>query len=202
MLELGLITAPAQLDVQIGTLHLLDRVEWDLSSPLTPELFALTLVRDLSLSSSASPLIAHALHEELFRQKKLCLEMGLVGEDASVAESVAGRKRGAKQLEGVWRDWPETMSFGPRVEVLSLDEMDRVEADRERAIRCVWVWHARCSRVADVHELLQACQEGSADWFADRGAEAVRLEPAASLGLFARRCSRRPGRRSRAIQYP
>ncbi|KAK4705948.1 chromatin structure-remodeling complex subunit SFH1, partial [Phenoliferia sp. Uapishka_3] len=122
------------LDVQIGTLHLLDRVEWDLSSPLTPELFALTLVRDLSLSSSAAPLIAHALHEELFRQKKLCLEMGLVGEDTSVAE-VPGKKRGAKQLEGVWRDWPETMSFGPRVEFLSLDEMDRVELDREREKR-------------------------------------------------------------------
>ena len=122
--------------MQIGTLHLVDRVEWDLSSPLTPELFALTLVRDLSLSSSASPLIAHALHEELYRQKKLCLEMGLVGEDASVAES-SGKKRGAKQLEGVWRDWHETVGFGPRVEILSLDEMDRVEADRERAIRCV-----------------------------------------------------------------
>jgi hypothetical protein len=125
--------APFQLDVQIGTLHLVDRVEWDLSSSLTPELFASVLVRDLSLSSSAAPLIAHALHEELFRLKKNCLEMGLVGQD----DDSAARRRGARPLEGVWREWNETLSFGPRVEVLSLDEMDRVEADRERAIRCV-----------------------------------------------------------------
>ncbi|KAI5474587.1 chromatin structure-remodeling complex subunit SFH1 [Pseudohyphozyma bogoriensis] len=117
------------LDVQIGTLHLQDRIEWDLSSPLTPELFALTLCRDLSLSSSALPLITHAIQSELFRHKKNCLEMGLVGGDQGKG------KKGAKMLEGVWRDWNDGLNFGPRVEVLSLDEMDRVEADRERAIR-------------------------------------------------------------------
>ncbi|GAA5959297.1 hypothetical protein JCM21900_003920 [Sporobolomyces salmonicolor] len=118
------------LDVQIGTLHLTDRVEWDLSSSLTPELFAATLVQDLSLSSSAGPLIAHALHEELFRLKKSCIEMGLVGVDEAVM-----RRRGAKPLEGVWREWNEAQTYGPTVERMTLDELDRVEADRERAIR-------------------------------------------------------------------
>lgn len=124
-----------QLDVQIGTLHLTDRIEWDLSSSLTPELFASVLVRDLSLSSNAAPLIAHALHEELMRIKKSCLEMGLLGADDQTL-----KRRGVRPLEGAWREWNETLGFGPRVEVLSLDEMDRVEAERERANRCVWVW--------------------------------------------------------------
>ncbi|GJN90717.1 hypothetical protein Rhopal_003731-T1 [Rhodotorula paludigena] len=118
------------LDVQIGTLHLTDKLEWDLSSSLTPELFAATLVRDLSLSSSAAPLIAHALHEELLRLKRSCLELGLLS-----ADDATRNRRGAKALEGVWREWNDADKFGPKVERMSLDELDRVEADRERAAR-------------------------------------------------------------------
>lgn len=128
-----LIFSP-QLDVQIGTLHLTDRLEWDLSSSLTPELFAATTVRDLSLDTNAAPIIAAALHDELFRLKRSCIEMGLIGiDDATMA-----RRRGPKTLEGVWREWNDAMTYGPRVERLSLDELDRVEQDRERAIRCVF----------------------------------------------------------------
>ncbi|GAA5895999.1 hypothetical protein JCM6882_005582 [Rhodosporidiobolus microsporus] len=118
------------LDVQIGALHLTDRLEWDLSSSLTPELFAATLVRDLSLDTNAAPVIATAIHEELFRLKKSCIEMGLVGVDEAVM-----RRRGAKPLEGVWREWNDAEKYGPKVDRLSLDELDRVEQDRERAIR-------------------------------------------------------------------
>ncbi|GAA6060000.1 hypothetical protein JCM10212_001158 [Sporobolomyces blumeae] len=118
------------LDVQIGTLHLRDRIEWDLTSSLTPELFAVTLVRDLSLPTSASPVIAHALHEEIYRLKKSCLEMGLIG-----ADDWQLRRKGSKPLEGIWREWSEAQTFGPVVERLSLDELDKVEAERERASR-------------------------------------------------------------------
>lgn len=146
-----------QLDVQIGTLHLVDRIEWDLSSPLTPELFASILVSDLALSSSAAPLIAHALHAELHRHKKNCLEMGLIIDDDpthraphSGAVDHHKRERGTRALLGVWRDWAEVPAFGPRLEVLSLDEMDKVEADRERAIRSVrqlaWAMTSLCPR--------------------------------------------------------
>lgn len=114
-------------------MHLTDRLEWDLSSSLTPELFAATTVRDLSLDTNAAPIIAAAVHDELFRLKRSCIEMGLVGAD----ETTMARRRGPKTLEGVWREWNEAMSYGPRVERLSLDELDRVEQDRERAIRCV-----------------------------------------------------------------
>ncbi|SCZ88006.1 BZ3500_MvSof-1268-A1-R1_Chr2-1g04129 [Microbotryum saponariae] len=119
------------LNVMVGTLHLVDRIEWDLSSSLTPELFASVLVRDISLPSSASPLIATAIYEELHRLKKDCLQMGLIGDE----EGGVPRRRGPRPLEGVWRDWNETKDFGPSVEILTLDEMDKKEAERDRALR-------------------------------------------------------------------
>ncbi|GAA5828874.1 hypothetical protein JCM11251_005904 [Rhodosporidiobolus azoricus] len=125
------------LDVQIGSLHLTDRLEWDLSSSLTPELFAATLCRDLSLDTSATPVISTAIHEELFRLKRSCIEMGLIGVDEAVM-----RRRGAKPLEGVWREWNEAQSYGPKVDRLSLDELDKVEQARERANR-----HAKRDRL-------------------------------------------------------
>lgn len=115
------------MDVQIGIVRLVDRVEWDLSSSLTPELFTSILVRDLGLSPSASPLISHAIHEELLRHKKNCLEIGLL--HAGVRNT-----KGARPLEGVWREWSETTNFGPRVELLTLDEIDRLEAEKDRAM--------------------------------------------------------------------
>ncbi|GAA5978127.1 hypothetical protein JCM5350_007405 [Sporobolomyces pararoseus] len=119
------------LDVQIGgTLHLKDRIEWDLTSSLTPELFSKTLIQDLSLPTSAGPIISTALHEELFRLKKSCLEMGLVG-----ADDWQLRRKGCKPLEGIWREWQEAQTFGPSVNRLTLDELDKVEAERERASR-------------------------------------------------------------------
>ncbi|BGP40348.1 Chromatin structure remodeling complex protein sfh1 [Rhodotorula kratochvilovae] len=118
------------LDVQIGTLRLTDRLEWDLTSPLTPELFAASLVQDLGLSASAAPVIAHAIHEELHRSKRSCLELGLLH-----ADEATRARRGAKPLEGVWREWNDAEKFGPKVERLSLDELDKMEAERERANR-------------------------------------------------------------------
>ncbi|GAA5948089.1 hypothetical protein JCM3765_007104 [Sporobolomyces pararoseus] len=119
------------LDVQIGTLHLKDRIEWDLTcSLITPELFSQTLIQDLSLPTSAGPIISTALHEELFRLKKSCLEMGLVG-----ADDWQLRRKGCKPLEGIWREWQEAQTFGPRVDRLTLDELDKLEAERERASR-------------------------------------------------------------------
>ncbi|WAQ93100.1 hypothetical protein PtA15_18A157 [Puccinia triticina] len=70
-----------QLDVQIETLHLIDRIEWDLASPLTPELFTAQYICDLNLPRSASPIIAHAIHEEIFRHKHDCLSLGLISHE-------------------------------------------------------------------------------------------------------------------------
>ena len=68
-----------QIDVQIATYHLLDHIEWDLLSPLTPETFATTLCADLGLSGEAVPLVAHAIHEELVKHKRDAIEWGVLG---------------------------------------------------------------------------------------------------------------------------
>ncbi|KAG7088096.1 hypothetical protein E1B28_012122 [Marasmius oreades] len=82
------------IDVQIATYHLLDHIEWDLLSPLTPEAFATTLCQELGLSGEAIPLVAHAVHEELIKHKKDAVEWGVI------AGSTADRERITRNTPG------------------------------------------------------------------------------------------------------
>ncbi|KAI6030385.1 hypothetical protein F5J12DRAFT_902925 [Pisolithus orientalis] len=77
------------IDVQIATHHLMDHIEWDLLSPLTPEDFSKQLCAELGLAGEAIPLIAHAVHEELIKHKRDAIEWGVIGGD--YRESVVGR---------------------------------------------------------------------------------------------------------------
>lgn len=113
------------IDVQLGMLRLVDKLEWDLGSPHSPDLVARTICADLALPSEAGPTIAHAIHEEILRAKRECVDMGLLGDQIHL--------RGAKKLEGVWREWSDTMDFGPRIEAMDWDELERYEKDKERA---------------------------------------------------------------------
>ncbi|KAJ7643778.1 hypothetical protein FB45DRAFT_281880 [Roridomyces roridus] len=129
------------IDVQIATHHLLDHIEWDLLSPLTPEAFASTLCAELGLAGEAVPLVAHAVHEELIKHKKDAVEWGVVDGVGSMRDrtglgltSVRGRG-GPKPLESVWRDWQEADEFRTRFELLSAEEVERREIERERASR-------------------------------------------------------------------
>ncbi|KAI0696261.1 hypothetical protein BC835DRAFT_1414383 [Cytidiella melzeri] len=151
------------IDVQIATYHLLDHIEWDLLSPLTPETFAMTLCADLGLSGEAVPLVAHAIHEELIKHKRDAIEWGVLGGETNTgtAEDSSDRPRdrsgfgllkdktglglswgrapkdgrGPKPLRSVWRDWAEAEEFRTRFEVLSAEEVERREIERERATR-------------------------------------------------------------------
>ncbi|KAI0069951.1 SNF5-domain-containing protein [Panus rudis PR-1116 ss-1] len=157
------------IDVQIGNYHLVDHIEWDLFSTLTPESFAQTLCADLGLGGEAIPLISHAIHEELIKHKRDAIEWGVIGgDDANDGSSNAnvaadgtekprdksglsllkdktglglgwGRTpkdgRGPKPLRSVWKDWPEAEEFRTRFEVLSAEEVERREIERERAAR-------------------------------------------------------------------
>ncbi|KAI0795188.1 SNF5-domain-containing protein [Irpex lacteus] len=146
------------IDVQIATYHLSDHIEWDLLSPLTPETFATTLCSDLGLSGEAIPLIAHAIHEELIKHKRDAIEWGVLGgetaEDADRPRDKSGYGlfkdktglglgwgrapkdgRGPKPLRSVWRDWQEAEEFRTRFEVLTAEEVERREIERERATR-------------------------------------------------------------------
>ncbi|KAF9220892.1 SNF5-domain-containing protein [Gyrodon lividus] len=155
------------IDVQIATYHLLDHIEWDLLSPLTPEAFSQQLCAELGLSGEAVPLIAHAIHEELVKHKKDAIEWGVIaGEREPVSSTIEGGGtgggggggggavvmkdktglglgwgrtpkdgRGPKTLKSVWREWSEAEEFRTRFEVLSVEEVERREIEKERASR-------------------------------------------------------------------
>jgi len=172
-----LILIILQIDVQIATHHLLDHIEWDLLSPLTPEAFAANLCSELGLSGESHPLIAHAIHEELVKHKKDAIEWGVIGGDlphhnADGAVSIHpkdktglglgwGRTpkdgRGPKVLKSVWRDWAEAEEFRTKFEVLTAEEVERRENERERATRYAIV--RICVSFAYI-SLYQAIEEG------------------------------------------
>lgn len=66
-------------EVQVLQHNLRDRLEWDLSSPLTPEALAAQTCKDLGLSGEALPTISTALRESLLNHKRGVLEMGIIG---------------------------------------------------------------------------------------------------------------------------
>ncbi|KAF9492012.1 SWI-SNF chromatin remodeling complex, Snf5 subunit [Pleurotus eryngii] len=156
------------IDVQIANHHLQDHIEWDLLSPLTPEMFSQKLCMELGLTGEAVPLIAHAIHEELIKHKKDAIEWGVIGsseqeEHARAGSVLAGGTaqrdksgaglmkdktglglgwsrsgkdgRGPKTLKSAWRDWADIEDFRTKFEVLSSEEVEKREIERERASR-------------------------------------------------------------------
>ncbi|KAF5382666.1 hypothetical protein D9615_002723 [Tricholomella constricta] len=151
------------IDVQIANHHLMDHIEWDLLSPLTPEAFAKKLCTEVGLGGEAVPLVAHAVHEELMKHKKDAVEWGVIGGDhREVVDEAGGAPardrgglgllkdktglglgwgrapkdgRGPKALKSIWRDWVEAEEFRTKFEVLSAEEVEKREIERERASR-------------------------------------------------------------------
>ncbi|TFK24978.1 SNF5-domain-containing protein [Coprinopsis marcescibilis] len=161
------------IDVQIANHHLLDHIEWDLLSPLTPEEFARTLCKELGLTGEAIPLVAHAVHEELVKHKRDAIEWGVIGPAGPAAtgenkeatpalgEGAQPEKRdrsgysllkdktglglgwgraprdgrGPKVLRSVWRDWAEAEEFSTSFDLLTAEDLERREVERERASR-------------------------------------------------------------------
>jgi chromatin structure-remodeling complex subunit SFH1 len=129
-----------QLDLQISTHHLHDHIEWDLTSPLTPEHFARVLCADTGLAGEAVPLVACALHEALLKHTKDALEAGLIGPGAHDGRpdtlGTAVRKDvGPDALRSILREWQDAEEYFPRLELLSAEELERRAMERERAIR-------------------------------------------------------------------
>ncbi|WVQ97035.1 hypothetical protein IAU59_004145 [Kwoniella sp. CBS 9459] len=134
------------LDVQIYTHVLRDRIEWDLSSTLPPSVFAKQYCTELGLTGEAIPLITIAIHEELLKHKKDALELELFAathpeeqakwERSNVIPKTNSRK-GNKGLVGVWRDWYDREEFGPVLIELSFAEIASREQERVREARRV-----------------------------------------------------------------
>lgn len=124
-----------------------DKFEWSLLHPAGfPEMFARQTCADLGLSAEWVPAVAHAIYEAVLRLKKeVCENGGLVGYgdiDNDAAEGV----------EAGWRYEPERLAadWEPTVEILSKEEIERREGDRERQIRRLRRETARFSSTANM----------------------------------------------------
>ncbi|ORX65492.1 SNF5-domain-containing protein, partial [Linderina pennispora] len=113
------------LEIQIGSHVLRDRVEWDILEPLDtkPEEFAKCLCRDLGLGGEYPPLVAHRVREEIARLQKELIEAG----DAHWLRQ--------NPVESAFRPPDMANAWGPSVEVLTAEELDRMWMHKERSYR-------------------------------------------------------------------
>jgi hypothetical protein len=125
--------------------------------PGSPEALARILCGDLGLHGEAVTLVAHALHEEILKHKKDAIEWGVL-----TAEPLSARARarnpfgpGPRPLVGVWRDWTEVPEFTPRLEVMSQEELERRELERERIARFVFPLSAPCFASTDLRLIVR-----------------------------------------------
>ncbi|KAF2202696.1 SNF5-domain-containing protein [Delitschia confertaspora ATCC 74209] len=109
-----------------------DKFEWSLLHPPGfAEMFAKVTCADLGLAGEWVPAIAHAIYEAVLRLKKeACENGGLVGYGEIDNDAAEGAEAG-------WRYDPEHMcdDWEPKVEILSKEEIEKREGDRERQIR-------------------------------------------------------------------
>ncbi|PFH53406.1 hypothetical protein AMATHDRAFT_137812 [Amanita thiersii Skay4041] len=132
------------IDVQIANYHLMDHIEWDLLSPLTPEAFSQRLCMELGLPGEAVPLVAHAVHEELMKHKKDAIEWGVIGGDLGedITSNVGGggdrpnRDRNAfgvvKDKTGLGFSWGRAPKDGRGPKTLKSVWRDWAEAEEFR----------------------------------------------------------------------
>lgn len=107
-----------------------DNFQWNLNdSSLTPEAFAEIVTADLGLMRDFIPLIAHSLHESLLRVKKEWIE-GHLNQESVHNDAAFG------YLAGIRLDIDELgANWCPRVEILTQEEIQRREIEKERNMR-------------------------------------------------------------------
>ncbi|TPX17747.1 uncharacterized protein E0L32_002848 [Thyridium curvatum] len=129
------------LNINLSNQLYTDKFEWSLLHPPgTAEAFAKITCADLGLAGEWVPAMTHAIYEAVLRLKKeACESGGLVAgfgaggpadfpNDAAI--SAAGEGAG-------WRYDPEHLAdeWEPKVEILSKEEIEKREGDRERQLR-------------------------------------------------------------------
>ena len=109
-----------------------DRFEWSLLHPPgVAEMFAKQTCADMGLSGEWMPAMTHAIYEAVLRLKKeACESGGLVGGGEIDNLTLEGQEAG-------WRLDPEGLAdeWEPKLEVLSKEEIEKREAERERQMR-------------------------------------------------------------------
>ena len=113
-----------------------DKFEWSLLHPPgAAELFAKQTCADMGLPGEWIPAMAHAIYEAVLRLKKdACESGGLVGGSGYGGEIDNAAANGQ---EAGWRYDPEHLAdeWEPKLEILSKEEIEKREGDREREIR-------------------------------------------------------------------
>ncbi|KAK6087301.1 rsc complex subunit [Seiridium cupressi] len=138
------------LNLNLGSNLYTDKFEWSLlHSPGTAEAFAKVTCTDLGLSGEWVPALTHAIYEAVLRLKKEACEAGglVTGWGTTGSEFPNDAAHGA---EAGWRYDPEHLAdeWEPKIEILSKDDMEKREGDRERQIRRLRRETARFSSVA------------------------------------------------------
>ncbi|ERS95228.1 chromatin structure-remodeling complex subunit SFH1 [Sporothrix schenckii 1099-18] len=140
------------LNINLASRLYTDKFEWSLLHPPgTAEAFARQTCADLGLAGEWVPAMTHAIYEAVLRLKKeACESGGLVGgglpsdfpNDAALGHAAGGGGLGGDEDDGSggvggWRYDPDTLgdAWEPKVEILSKEDIEKREYDRERQLR-------------------------------------------------------------------
>ncbi|CAK7233969.1 Chromatin structure remodeling complex protein sfh1 [Sporothrix curviconia] len=129
------------LNINLSSRLYTDKFEWSLLHPPgTAEAFARQTCADLGLAGEWVPAMTHAIYEAVLRLKKeACESGGIVTADyfANDAAIGGGGEDGSGAGAAGWRYDPDTLgdAWEPKVEILSKEEIEKREGDRERQLR-------------------------------------------------------------------
>ncbi len=125
------------LNINLSSQLYTDKFEWSLLHPPgTAEAFAKVTCADLGLSGEWVPVLTHAIYEAVLRLKKeACESGGLVTGWGPMGGELPNDA--AQSADAGWRYDPEHLAdeWEPKIEILSKEEMEKREIDRERQVR-------------------------------------------------------------------
>jgi chromatin structure-remodeling complex subunit SFH1 len=110
--------------LNVGGINLRDRFEWDVGSELPPEEFAKGMAADLGIGGEFVPMIAHEIHEQIFRFKQdRLLDRGGYFEP--------------EPLFSGFRPVDDAENWCPALETLTAEEYEKILEANERSVRYV-----------------------------------------------------------------
>ncbi|KAG6010616.1 hypothetical protein E4U21_005114 [Claviceps maximensis] len=125
------------LSLNMASMLYTDKFEWSLLHPPgTAEAFAKTTCADLGLTGEWIPAMTHAIYEAVLRLKKeACEAGGLVTGWGGLQQELPNDA--ALGTEAGWRYEPEhlALDWEPKIEILSKEEIEKRENEREREAR-------------------------------------------------------------------
>ena len=125
------------LNINLSNKLYTDKFEWSLLHPVgVAETFAKRTCSDMNLIGEWVPAIAHAIYEAVLRLKKeACESGGLVGSINGYGGEIDNQA--ASESGSGWRYDHETLGveWEPSLEILSKEEIEKKEGDRERQLR-------------------------------------------------------------------